>query len=259
MRTAAVHASERQPLARLEHDDQGKFEKSSRHCPNHGFGRASHRGWVALRYLVTVPLLLGLVMPATATGAVAGALRPGTATVQLTGAGSTFDAPFFDAAFRSYEKVDPGVSVSYAAVGSSQGVDRFSFGTVDFGASDVPMTASQAARASGGPVVQVPIDLGAVVVSYNLGNYTLFKPLRLTGAVLARIYLGQITNWDDPAIKALNPADQLPDQEITVVHRSDGSGTTYRVSCAARYLLRSFSAQHPSEPRGHLSMHVALQ
>ena len=106
---------------------------------------------------------------------------------------------------------------------------RLSSGIVDFGASDVPMTAAQLARATGGPVVQVPVDLGAVVVSYNLAKYTLFDPLRLTGAVLARIYLGKITNWDDPAIAALNPADNLPDQKITVVHRSDGSGTTVHI------------------------------
>jgi phosphate transport system substrate-binding protein len=146
--------------------------------------------------------------------------------VRLTGAGSTFDAPFFSAAFSRYEKLNPGVTVSYAAVGSSQGIDRLSSGVVDFGASDVPMDATQEAHASGGPVVQVPVDLGAVAVSYNLRETPLLDPLRLTGALLARIYLGQITNWDDPATTSLNPADELPNEKITVVHRSDGSGTT---------------------------------
>ena len=148
-------------------------------------------------------------------------------TVSLTGAGSTFDAPFFAAAFARYHKLDPAVSVNYAAVGSSLGIKHFSAGAMDFGASDVPMTANQQAEAQGGPVVQVPVDLGAVVVSYNLSPGTLGQPLRLTGAVLAGIYLGQITNWDDKAIARLNPHNALPDEKITVVHRSDGSGTTY--------------------------------
>ena len=87
------------------------------------------------------------------------------------------------------------------------------------------MDATQEAHASGGRVVQVPVALGAVVVSYNLPATPLLEPLRLTGAVLARIYLGQITNWD--AITSLNPADELPNEKITVVHCSDGSGTTY--------------------------------
>ena len=147
--------------------------------------------------------------------------------VSLTGAGSTFDAPFFAAAFTRYHKLDPAVSVNYAAVGSSLGIKHFSAGAMDFGASDVPMTANQQAEAQGGPVVQVPVDLGAVVVSYNPAPGTLGQPLRLTGAVLAGIYLGQITNWDDKAIAALNPHNALPDEKITVVHRSDGSGTTY--------------------------------
>lgn len=170
--------------------------------------------------LATVSVICEAVAPAAAEPSAA-------ATVRLTGAGSTFDAPFFSAAFSRYEKLNPGVTVSYAAVGSSQGIDQLSSGVIDFGASDVPMDATQEAHASRGRVVQVPVDLGAVVVSYNLRETPLLEPLRLTGAVLARIYLGQITNWDDPAITSLNPADELPNEKITVVHRSDGSGTTY--------------------------------
>jgi phosphate transport system substrate-binding protein len=157
---------------------------------------------------------------ARATPAVAG---PG---VRLYGAGSTFDAPFFTLAFARYHQRNPSVSVRYAAVGSSAGIAAFSAGRVGFGASDVPMTTAQQAAAHGGTPLQVPVDLGAVVVAYNVllpgtGH------LRLTGPVIAQIFMGQITRWDDPAITSLNPGVSMPGEPITVVHRSDGSGTTY--------------------------------
>ncbi len=145
--------------------------------------------------------------------------------VSIAGAGSTFDAPFFTAAFAAYQQAHPGVAVSYAAVGSSAGITRFAAGQTNFGATDVPASPADLAGASG-TTVQVPVDLGAVAVAYNAitnGN----GPLRLTGPVIARIFLGQITKWDDPAIQALNPSTALPDAYINVVHRSDGSGTTY--------------------------------
>ena len=145
--------------------------------------------------------------------------------MRITGAGSTFDAPFFTAAFAAYQQAHPGVAVSYAAVGSSAGITRFAAGQADFGATDVPASPADLAGASG-TTVQVPVDLGAVAVAYNaITNGS--GPLRLTGPVIARIFLGQITKWDDPAIQALNPGTELPDAYITVVHRSDGSGTTY--------------------------------
>jgi phosphate transport system substrate-binding protein len=153
--------------------------------------------------------------PATAAGA-----------VQLTGAGSTFDAPFFSSAFAAYEHDHLDVGISYAAVGSSAGITRFAAGEVNFGATDVPASAADLAGAREGAAVQVPVDLGAVAVAYNVLTLT-STPLKLTGPVLARIFLGQITKWDDPAITALNPGAGLPDAFITVVHRSDGSGTTY--------------------------------
>lgn len=191
------------------------------------------KGARGLGRLATASLVLVIAaMPATLIAASAtGARAPRAgqpAALELTGAGSTFDVPFFSAAFARYHQLHPAVSVSYAAVGSGDGIKRFSAGTVDFGASDVPMTAAEQAAARGGPIIQVPVDLGAVVVSYNLDNTGgLTVPLRLAGAVLARIYLGQITKWDDPAITALNPGDDLPDELINVVHRSDSSGTTY--------------------------------
>ena len=118
------------------------------------------------------------------------------------------------------------MTVGYSAVGSSAGIAAFSARQADFGASDVPMTASEQAAAQGGPVVQVPVDLGAEGVVYNL-NLPAGARLRLTGPVIAGIFLGQITSWHDPAITALNPGLSLPIAPIHVVHRSDGSGTTY--------------------------------
>lgn len=185
---------------------------------------------ISTRLVIVVALLLtGL-----SAGAAAAARRTpartasaANADVRLTGAGSTFDAPFFTAAFAKYHQLHPQVSISYSAVGSGGGITRFANESVDFGASDVPMNASELSHAKGGRVVQVPVDLGAVVVSYHVQIGPLQQPLRLTGAVLAQIFLGQITRWNDPAIAALNPTVELPDLGITVVHRADSSGTTY--------------------------------
>jgi phosphate transport system substrate-binding protein len=159
----------------------------------------------------------------TATGTAAATSGPGPT---LSGAGSTFDAPFFDLAFSRYHREHPAVTIGYSAVGSSAGIAAFSAKHVDFGATDVPLTTAEQAAAHGGPSVQVPVDLGAEVLVYNLvlpGG----GRLHLTGPVIARIFLGQITSWADPAIVALNPHTDIPRDPITVVHRSDGSGTTY--------------------------------
>ena len=150
----------------------------------------------------------------------------GAHTLTLTGAGSTFDAPFFAQAFAAYNRQHPTVGISYSAVGSGAGIAAFSARQADFGASDVPITAAEQAAAKGGPIVQVPVDLGAEGVVYNL-NLPAGARLHLTGPVIARIFLGQITSWHDPAITALNPGLSLPSAPIAVVHRSDGSGTTY--------------------------------
>ena len=160
-----------------------------------------------------------------ATGTAAPASPAAATAVQLTGAGSTFDAPFFSLAFARYQQAHPGVAISYAAVGSSAGISRFAAGKVSFGATDVPAAPGDLAGAHGGATVQVPVDLGAVTVAYNVPLR--HGPLKLTGPVIARIFLGQITKWNDPAIAVLNSGADLPDAWITVVHRSDGSGTTY--------------------------------
>ena len=161
--------------------------------------------------------------PATSTAATA---IPSGGPGVLTGAGSTYVAPFFALAFAKYHQQHTAVTVNYAVVGSSAGIAAISAKQVNFGASDVPMNASEQAAAKGGPVTQVPDALGAEGVAYNL-NLPAGSRLHLTGPVLARIFLGQITRWDDPAISALNPGISLPSASITVVHRSDGSGTTY--------------------------------
>ena len=163
---------------------------------------------------------------ASASAVAAASAGPGGRTLTLTGSGSTFDAPFFSVAFARYQQQHPGVTISYSAVGSSAGIAAFSVRQVDFGASDVPMSASEQAAAKGGPVTQVPVDLGAEGVVYNL-SLPAGTRLHLTGPVIARIFLGQITSWHDPAITVLNPGITLPAAPIHVVHRSDGSGTTY--------------------------------
>ena len=160
---------------------------------------------------------------ATITAASAGPSGgPGT----LTGAGSTYVAPFFALAFARYHQQHPAVTVNYSAVGSSAGIAAISAQQVDFGASDVPMNASELIAAKGGPITQVPDALGAEGVAYNL-DLPADARLHLTGPVLAAIFLGQITHWNDSAITTLNPGINLPAAPITVVHRSDGSGTTY--------------------------------
>jgi phosphate transport system substrate-binding protein len=195
--------------------------------------RPHHAPHPAIRAAAAVILLALAACSATATTTGSLVSAPSTAsfgsgghTPTLTGAGSTFDAPFFAVAFARYHQQHPGVAISYSVVGSSAGIAAFSARRVDFGASDVPMTAAEQSAARGGRVTQVPVDLGGEGVAYNL-NLPAGARLHLTGPVLARIFLGQITNWHDPAITVLNPGIHIPDAPITVVHRSDGSGTTY--------------------------------
>ena len=160
----------------------------------------------------------------------------------LTGAGSTYVAPFFAAAFAGYHQQHPAVTVNYAVVGSSAGIAAISARQVNFGASDVPMNASELAAAKGGPITQVPDALGAEGIAYNL-DLPAGARLHLTGPVLAEIFIGQITHWNDPAITALNPGITLPAASIAVVHRSDGSGTTYIFSNYLSSVDRAWAAK----------------
>src|SRR5947209_8934776 len=144
----------------------------------------------------------------------------------LTGAGATFPAPFYQKAFFDYNAKYPNVTVNYQSVGSGAGISQFQKGTVDFGASDVPMGDADIAKVPGGAtaLVQVPTTLGVISVAYNLSGVS---KLQLDGPTLANIYLGRITKWNDPAITAMNSGVSLPSSAIQVVHRSDGSGTSY--------------------------------
>lgn len=143
----------------------------------------------------------------------------------LTGAGSTFDQPFFTRAFFTYNQQNTGVTVNYASIGSGGGIQQFQANTVNFGATDVPMSAVDIAAATGGQVLQVPVALGGEAISYNVPGVA--GGLKLDAKTLADIFLGNVKTWDDPEIKSLNPGVNLPSQPIETVHRSDGSGTTY--------------------------------
>jgi phosphate transport system substrate-binding protein len=145
--------------------------------------------------------------------------------VTLTGSGATFPYPFYSKLFSEYNKIHPGVKINYSSVGSGTGIKQVSDRSTDFGASDAPMTDAQLKAAQGGELLHIPMTLGAVVPIYNVPGVT--KPLVFSGTVLADIFRGKITVWNDPAIAGLNPGVKLPDAGITVVHRSDGSGTTY--------------------------------
>ena len=145
------------------------------------------------------------------------------AAVSVNGAGATFPYPLYSKWFSEYRKVDPSVEINYQSIGSGGGIRQILEGTVDFGASDTPMTDEQLAKAKT-PVVHIPTVLGAVVLTVNLPEIK--TPLVLSAEVVADIFLGKIEKWNDPKIKALNPSAALPDTSVMVAYRSDGSGTT---------------------------------
>ncbi len=180
-------------------------------------------GALASRVVSSLVVLAALV--ATACGGSSTASGVDVGSGSLTAAGATFPEPFYSRAFFAYSQSYPQVTVNYQAVGSGAGIQQFIKGTVDFGASDVPMGSSDIASAGGASaVVQIPTTLGVVAVAYNVPG---LDKLQLDGPTLANIYLGKIKKWNDPAIAALNTGANLPGTAITVVHRSDGSGTTY--------------------------------
>jgi phosphate transport system substrate-binding protein len=143
----------------------------------------------------------------------------------LAGSGSSFVNPFLQKLASEYNKAHPNVKINYASVGSGTGIKQISDRTTDFGGSDAPMSDQQLKAAKGGEMLHIPVVLGAVVPIYNAPGVK--KPLVFSGPVLADIFRGTINVWNDPAIAKLNPGVKLPDAGITVVHRSDGSGTTY--------------------------------
>ncbi|HZI78087.1 MAG TPA: phosphate ABC transporter substrate-binding protein PstS [Vicinamibacterales bacterium] len=145
-------------------------------------------------------------------------------TIQINGAGATFPNPIYSKWFSEYNKLKPNIRINYQPIGSGGGIRQVTAQTVFFGATDGPMTEEQILAAPG-KILHLPTVLGADVPVYNLPGVS--GELRFTGAVLADIFLGKITKWNDPVLVKLNPSAKLPATDITVVHRSDGSGTTY--------------------------------
>lgn len=166
-------------------------------------------------------LLALLIAALAAVGGMASMTTAAASAAGLTGAGSTLVAPLMANWISNFE-IKEGIPVKYSAVGSGTGIAQITARTVDFGASDAPLTPEQAAACNG--CVQIPWALSATGVGFNIPGV---KKLKLTGSVLAGIYFGNITKWNDPKIKKINPGAKLPGLNITPVFRSDGSGDTY--------------------------------
>jgi phosphate transport system substrate-binding protein len=163
-------------------------------------------------------MLLGLIIPSSMLSVHA------QGKIVINGAGATFPFPLIDTWRVDYKTIKPDVDINYQSIGSGGGIKQFTAKTVDFGASDAPLTALEAQGAPG--AVHIPETIGSVVAAYNIPSIP-DKGLKLTGDVLADIFLGKITKWNDPKIVSLNPDKTLPGDDIVVVHRSDGSGTTF--------------------------------
>lgn len=166
--------------------------------------------------VLSMLLLLGLAFAASA--------QPPDSTVLLNAAGATFPYPIYSKWFNVYHTEHPNLQINYQSIGSGGGIRQLLAGTVDFGASDGPMSDEQLAQAKI-KVLHFPTVLGADVPSYNIPGVS--AELNFTQKALAGIYLGQITKWNDPEIANANPGVKLPKEDIVVIHRSDGSGTTY--------------------------------
>ena len=149
----------------------------------------------------------------------------------INGAGATFPAPIYSKWFDEYHNAHPDVQINYQAIGSGGGIRQVTEGTVDFGATDGPMTDEQLSKVKG-KVLHIPTVLGGVVPVFNVEGVA---DLKFTGALLADIFLGKVAKWNDPAVAKANPGVKLPDAAITVVHRADGSGTSY---CWTDYLSK---------------------
>jgi phosphate transport system substrate-binding protein len=150
---------------------------------------------------------------------------PAVGQTTLNGAGATFPYPMYSKWFSEYHKAHPEVEINYQSIGSGGGIRQVLAGTVDFGASDGPMTDEQLSQYKNGKLFHIPTVMGAVVPAYNVPGVT--GELKFTPDALAGIFLGKITTWNDPAIAKENPGVKLPSDPIIVLHRSDGSGTTY--------------------------------
>ena len=182
------------------------------------------------RWPVLIALLAAAACGSNNSSSGAGASAAGSAPASrtsgadLTGAGATFPFPIYSRWFSEYA-TNTGVKINYQQIGSGGGIRQLQEQTVDFGASDAPMTDEEMAAAKGGPVLHFPTVVGVVAVAYNLPG--LSQPLKLDGSTLAGIFAGKITKWNDPRIAAVNPGVTLPNTDILVVHRAEASGTTY--------------------------------
>jgi phosphate transport system substrate-binding protein len=150
---------------------------------------------------------------------------PAAGSIQINGAGATFPFPLYSRWFYEYAFVDPSVKFNYQSIGSGGGIKQITEKTVDFGASDAILNDEQFSKAPG--IQMFPTVAGSEVLAYNVTELKDADPIVIDGATLANIYLGKITKWNDPSLAALNPGAALSDKDIVVVHRSDGSGTTY--------------------------------
>ena len=169
------------------------------------------------RALVATGLLAGLLLPMTAA-----------ADTRFQGAGATFPYPFFSRAFYAYSQDHAGITVDYSSIGSGGGIAQFTAKTgLDFAASDVPMTKTelQAAMDANGAVIQLPDTLGGIAVAYNVPGVS--KHIKMQAKTLADIFLGKVTNWNDPEIASGNSGEKFPNLPILVAHRADASGTSY--------------------------------
>jgi phosphate transport system substrate-binding protein len=159
-----------------------------------------------------------------AAAAVAAAAAPeGASQIRLRGAGATFPNPLYQRWVQQYERVRPGVRIGYQSIGSGGGIKAIIARDVDFAGTDTPLNATE--RDAAGDVLHIPTTAGATVIAYNLPN--LKGELRLTGQLIAAIYLGDITRWNDERIREVNPDRNLPDLDITPTWRTDGSATTF--------------------------------
>lgn len=178
----------------------------------------------ALKLAALILFAAGCAKEGSNNSSTASSTSTSSQSVDLTGAGATFPYPLYSKWFSIYANLK-GVKINYQSIGSGGGIRQLSEGTVDFGASDSPMSDEEIAKAKGGPVLHFPTVLGAVVVTYNLP--ALSAPINVTPQVIAEIFSGRIRKWNDTRLASLNPGVTLPNSDILVVHRSDGSGTTY--------------------------------
>ena len=181
------------------------------------------------RALTIATLVLAMLAAACGGGGEGGPVRPGTESGStgggsaLQGAGATFPYPLYSKWISEYNKKNPDLKIDYQSIGSGGGIKQITERTVDFGASDAPMSDAQLQAVAPREILHIPTVLGAVVITYNLEGVT---GLKLDGPTIANIYFGKIKRWNDPAIAALNPGLALPAADIAAAHRSDGSGTT---------------------------------